>query len=37
MPPGSTTVEEEGVLIDNFQLVREGRLREKEMLALLTE
>ncbi len=37
MPPGSTTVEEEGVLIDNFQLVREGSLREKEMLALLTD
>src|SRR5213592_4661121 len=28
MPPGSTVVEEEGVLIDNFLLVEEGRLRE---------
>ncbi len=37
MPPESTTVDEEGVLIDNFVLVREGRLREKEMLALLTD
>jgi len=36
MPPGSTTVEEEGVLIDNFLLVEEGRLREAETVALLT-
>ncbi|MFQ5763677.1 MAG: hydantoinase B/oxoprolinase family protein [Rhodospirillales bacterium] len=35
MPPDSTTVEEEGVLIDNFVLVEAGRLREKELLALL--
>ncbi|MBN9496127.1 MAG: hydantoinase B/oxoprolinase family protein [Alphaproteobacteria bacterium] len=35
MPPGSTTVEEEGVLIDNFQLVDQGRFREAEMVALL--
>jgi 5-oxoprolinase (ATP-hydrolysing) len=35
MPPFSTTIEEEGVLIDNFKLVAEGRLREKELLALL--
>jgi 5-oxoprolinase (ATP-hydrolysing) len=35
MPPGSKVVEEEGVLIDNFLLVEEGRLREKEVSALL--
>ena len=35
MPPGSKVVEEEGVLIDNFLLVEEGRWREKETLALL--
>src|SRR5437762_12922348 len=36
MPPGSTVVEEEGVLIDNFLLVEEGRLREQETAALLS-
>jgi 5-oxoprolinase (ATP-hydrolysing) len=36
MPPGSTVVEEEGVLIDNFLLVEEGRWREKDTVALLT-
>jgi 5-oxoprolinase (ATP-hydrolysing) len=36
MPPASKTVEEEGVLIDNFLLVEEGRLREKETIALLS-
>src|SRR5213595_3696630 len=36
MPPGSTVVEEEGVLIDNFLLVAEGRLREAETVALLS-
>jgi len=35
MPPGSKLVEEEGVLIDNFLLVEEGRLRETEVTALL--
>jgi 5-oxoprolinase (ATP-hydrolysing) len=35
MPPGSRTVDEEGVLIDNFLLVEEGRFREKETIALL--
>ncbi len=35
MPPNSKTVEEEGVLIDNFQLVADGRLRELETIALL--
>jgi 5-oxoprolinase (ATP-hydrolysing) len=36
MPPGSTVVEEEGVLIDNFLLVEEGHFREKETVALLS-
>jgi 5-oxoprolinase (ATP-hydrolysing) len=36
MPPSSTVVEEEGVLIDNFLLVDQGRLREKETIALLS-
>ena len=36
MPPDSTVVEEEGVLIDNFLLMEEGRLREQEMIALLS-
>ena len=35
MPAGSTRIEEEGVLIDNWLLVRDGRLREAETLALL--
>ncbi|MGF1629687.1 MAG: hydantoinase B/oxoprolinase family protein [Kiloniellaceae bacterium] len=34
-PPDSTRIEEEGVLIDNFLLVEEGRFRDKETLALL--
>ena len=35
MPPDSTSVEEEGVLIDNFLLVEKGRFREREMRDLL--
>jgi len=35
MPPNSTSVEEEGVLIDNFLMVEKGRFREKEMRDLL--
>ncbi len=35
MPPDSTTVEEEGVLIDDFLLVEQGHFRETEMVALL--
>jgi 5-oxoprolinase (ATP-hydrolysing) len=35
MPPGSRTIAEEGVLIDNFLLVDAGRFREAETLALL--
>ncbi|HSD43100.1 MAG TPA: hydantoinase B/oxoprolinase family protein [Burkholderiales bacterium] len=36
MPPDSRTVEEEGVLIDNFLLVEAGRLREAETVRLLS-
>jgi 5-oxoprolinase (ATP-hydrolysing) len=35
MPPFSRTIADEGVLIDNFLLVHQGRLREAEFLALL--
>jgi 5-oxoprolinase (ATP-hydrolysing) len=35
MPPFSTRIEEEGVQIQNFKLVEQGRLREAEILALL--
>jgi 5-oxoprolinase (ATP-hydrolysing) len=35
MPSESTTVDEEGVLIDDFLLVDQGRLREAETRALL--
>ncbi|WP_439597369.1 hydantoinase B/oxoprolinase family protein [Falsiroseomonas sp.] len=34
-PPGSKTLEEEGVVIDDFLLVAEGRMREAEFRALL--
>jgi 5-oxoprolinase (ATP-hydrolysing) len=37
MTPLATTVDEEGVLIDNFLLVERGRLREAELRALLTD
>jgi 5-oxoprolinase (ATP-hydrolysing) len=37
MPPASRTVEEEGVLLDNFKLVESGVLRERELHARLTE
>ena len=36
MPPSSTTVEEEGVLLDNFQLVDKGHFREKELAEVLS-
>jgi 5-oxoprolinase (ATP-hydrolysing) len=35
MPPDSRTVEEEGVLIDNFRLVEEGQFREAALRDLL--
>jgi len=36
MPPGSRTIEEEGVLVEDFHLVDGGRLREAEVAELLT-
>jgi 5-oxoprolinase (ATP-hydrolysing) len=36
MPPQSTTIEEEGVMLDNVQLVDQGRFLETDLLALLT-
>ncbi|NJS09705.1 MAG: 5-oxoprolinase [Microcoleus sp. CSU_2_2] len=36
MPPNSKIVTEEGVLLDNFQLVSEGKFREPELLQILT-
>ncbi len=36
MSPRGRTIEEEGVYIDNFHLVSDGRFRESETLALLT-
>ncbi|WP_028311205.1 hydantoinase B/oxoprolinase family protein [Derxia gummosa] len=36
MPANSRTVDEEGVLIDDFLLVRDGMFREAELRALLT-
>ena len=36
MPPDSKTVEEEGVLIDNFVLVDRGEFREQALMDLLT-
>jgi 5-oxoprolinase (ATP-hydrolysing) len=35
MPPFSSTIAEEGVLFDNFLLVRDGTLRESELFAQL--
>ncbi len=32
MSPNATTIEEEGVLFDNFKLVDRGRFREKELM-----
>jgi 5-oxoprolinase (ATP-hydrolysing) len=37
MPPFSTTIDEEGVLLDNFLLVRAGKMREPELLELLRD
>lgn len=36
MPPDSRHIDEEGVLIDNLQVVRDGRLLEDEIRAVLT-
>jgi 5-oxoprolinase (ATP-hydrolysing) len=37
MPPNSQRVDEEGALIDNFLLVRDGKFREPEFLSLLRD
>ncbi|MFJ7420510.1 hydantoinase B/oxoprolinase family protein [Streptomyces uncialis] len=37
MPADSRTLDEEGVLLDNWLLTEDGRLREEETLRLLTE
>jgi len=37
MPPFSTTIAEEGVLLDNLLLVRDGQLRQAELLARLSD
>ncbi|MGQ2902045.1 hydantoinase B/oxoprolinase family protein [Neoaquamicrobium sediminum] len=37
MTPLATTVDEEGVLFDNFRLVERGRFREAELHTLLTD
>jgi len=36
MSPNATTIEQEGVYIDNFKLVERGRFREAELRTLLT-
>ncbi len=35
MPPNSTNINQEGILFDNFQLVKEGKFREKELIEML--
>lgn len=37
MSPSATTIDEEGILITSFRLVDQGRFREAETLALLTD
>jgi 5-oxoprolinase (ATP-hydrolysing) len=36
MSPNATTIEQEGIYIDNFKLIDRGRFRERELYALLT-
>jgi len=36
MSPNATTIEQEGVYIDNFKLIERGRFRENELYKLLT-
>ena len=36
MSPNATTIEQEGVYLDNFKLVGRGRFREKELMVALT-
>jgi 5-oxoprolinase (ATP-hydrolysing) len=35
MSPNATTIEQEGILFDNFKLIDRGRFREKELYAML--
>jgi 5-oxoprolinase (ATP-hydrolysing) len=35
MSPNATSIEQEGILFDNFKLIDRGRFREKELYALL--
>ena len=37
VPPDSRSIDEEGVLIEDFRLLADGRLREERLLALLTD
>jgi 5-oxoprolinase (ATP-hydrolysing) len=37
MSPAATTIDEEGIYIDNFKLVDRGKFRERELYALLTK
>jgi 5-oxoprolinase (ATP-hydrolysing) len=37
MSPNATTIEQEGVYMDNFKLVDSGRFREQELMAALTQ
>ena len=37
MSPNATTIEQEGIYIDNFKLIDRDRFREKELYALLTD
>jgi 5-oxoprolinase (ATP-hydrolysing) len=37
MPPTSRTIDEEGILIDDFLLVRSGQLREEELIEKLSK
>ncbi len=36
MPPNSTRIDDEGILIDNFKLVKQGKFQEQELIKLLT-
>jgi 5-oxoprolinase (ATP-hydrolysing) len=36
MSPNATTIEQEGVYMDNFKLIDRGRFREKELMTALT-
>lgn len=37
MPPHSQTIAEEGILFDNFQLVKQGQFQETELLQILSQ